>query len=274
MSGAAINAMVAPWFDRDRPKAISAAFNGASVGSLVFTPLWSVLIVIGGLSLAGLRVALVTIATVCPLVRHYLRSEPCGGAAKSEPPLPRRALLRDWRFATMAIAFALAMFAQIGLFAHLITRLEPEFGPAIAAFGISLVALCAVVGRTLMGWLLGDHDRRGAAATNFLMQAAGSILLALGDGMVALATGCVLFGLGVGNLNSLPPLIAQREFRAADVATVVALVIAINQAVFAFAPAILGGLRDLTGSYVVAFLGIAAIQWLAAATVMWGRRFS
>ncbi|HZB55685.1 MAG TPA: MFS transporter, partial [Reyranella sp.] len=85
---------------------------------------------------------------------------------------------------------------------------------------------------------------------------------------------CVLFGLGVGNLNSLPPLIAQREFRAADVAMVVALTIAINQAVFAFAPAILGALRDVSGSYVVAFLVVATLQGLAAATVAWGRRFS
>ena len=34
MSGAALNAIVAPWFDRDRPKAISMAFNGASVGGV------------------------------------------------------------------------------------------------------------------------------------------------------------------------------------------------------------------------------------------------
>src|SRR5262249_46320687 len=38
-SGAAINAMIAPWFDRDRPKALSHAFNGASVGGALFTPL-------------------------------------------------------------------------------------------------------------------------------------------------------------------------------------------------------------------------------------------
>ena len=39
LSGAALNAMVAPWFERDRPKAISTAFNGASVGGIVFVPL-------------------------------------------------------------------------------------------------------------------------------------------------------------------------------------------------------------------------------------------
>jgi hypothetical protein len=76
----------------------------------------------------------------------------------------------------------------------------------------------------------------------------------------------MLFGLGVGNLVSLPPLIAQSEFRPADVGTVVALVTAINQAVFALAPAIFGALRDYTGNYVVAFLMAAAAQVVAQAS--------
>jgi hypothetical protein len=41
MSGAALNAIVSPWFDHDRPKAIRLAFNGASVGGVLFTLLWS-----------------------------------------------------------------------------------------------------------------------------------------------------------------------------------------------------------------------------------------
>jgi cyanate permease len=86
-----------------------------------------------------------------------------------------------------------------------------------------------------------------------------------------------VFGWGVGFYGPavyLPPLIAQREFRLADVGTVVALVTAINQTVFAFAPAIFGGLRDWTGSYLVSFLVAAALQALAAAIVVSGRRFS
>jgi cyanate permease len=106
------------------------------------------------------------------------------------------------------------------------------------------------------------------------MQAAGSLLLAFGEGMAPLAAGCVLFGLGVGNLVSLPPLIAQSEFRPAEVGTVVALVTAINQAVFAFAPAAFGWLHDLDGSYIAAFLLAAAAQAIAVAIIAWGRRFS
>ena len=130
-----------------------------------------------------------------------------------QEPLSRRALLRQPGFVTISVAFALGLFAQIGLFAHLIARLEPSFGSGLAAAAISLITLCAVAGRTLLGWLLGGHDRRLAAAANLLMQSTGALLLAFGEGMAPLAAGCVLFGLGVGNLTSLPPLIAQREFR-------------------------------------------------------------
>jgi MFS family permease len=273
MSGAALNAMVAPWFERDRPKAIGMAFNGASVGGLLFAPLWTALIGGLGLSSAGFIVAMATVAVVGPLAWRFLRDFPLADAATAQRALPRHVLLRQPRFVAISVAFALGLFAQIGLFAHLIARLEPDFGGRIAALAISLVTLCAVLGRSLLGWLLGERDRRLAAAANFLMQAVGSLLLAFGDSPVLLAAGCVLFGLGVGNLISLPPLIAQREFGPADVGTVVALVTAVNQAVFAFAPAIYGGLRDFTGGYLVAFLIGAAIQVAAAIIVTRRSRF-
>ena len=42
-SGAAIIAMVSPWFDRRRPLALAHALNGASVGGILFAPLWAAL---------------------------------------------------------------------------------------------------------------------------------------------------------------------------------------------------------------------------------------
>jgi predicted MFS family arabinose efflux permease len=274
MSGAALNAMVAPWFERDRPKAISTAFNGASVGGIVFVPLWTTLIAGIGLPGAAVAVAIATVVVVCPLAWRFLRRGRDVAPPKGQAPSSRRSLLRLPGFVTISAAFALGLFAQIGLFAHLMARLDPDFGAGFAAAAISLVTLCAVLGRTLLGWLVGDRDRRLVAAANLLMQAVGSLLLAFGQGMVPLVAGCVLFGLGVGNLASLPPLIAQREFRPADVGTVVALVTAINQAVFAFAPAVFGALHDLVGSYIGAFLVAAAAQFVAAAILACGRRFS
>ena len=95
---------------------------------------------------------------------------------------------------TISAAFALGLFAQIGLLAHLIARLSPEFGSRGAAAAVSLCTVSAIIGRTLLGWFLGDNNRRVAASINFLVQAVGVLLLAVGSGMTQLVLGCILFG--------------------------------------------------------------------------------
>jgi MFS family permease len=284
-SGAAINAMVARWFNRERPKALSLAFNGASIGGVVFAPLWTMLIARFGFSHAASIIAVTMLVVTWPLASQFLRPRPdalgvspdgevpvSGPQPAAAPTLTRGRLLHDGRFVTISVAFALALFAQIGLFAHLIARLAPDFGATGAAVAVSLTTACAVAGRTLLGWFLGDHDRRKVAAVNFALQAAGVTLLCLGSGFVAPLAGCVLFGLGVGNLISLPPLIAQQEFEPAAVGTVVVLITALNQAVFAFAPAIFGVLKEMTDGYAVPFAIAACLQILAAIAIMSCRR--
>ena len=77
-----------------------------------------------------------------------------------------------------------------------------------------------------------------------------------------------MFGLGVGNLVSLPPLIMQKEFATGDVSKAVALMVAINQAIFAFAPAVLGTVHDIANGYAWSFGLAAAIQFAAAGIVL------
>jgi cyanate permease len=51
---------------------------------------------------------------------------------------------------------------------------------------------------------------------------------------------------------------------------VVALAVAVNQAVFAFAPGVLGALRDVTDGYAAPLVLAAAVQIAAAALVLAG----
>jgi MFS family permease len=286
-SGAAIIAMVSPWFDRRRALALGHALNGASFGGILFAPLWVMLIGAIGFTKAVVVVGCATIAILWPLASQYLRPTPDSmGVAPDGDPVQSRAhpalsvqetpvrlviLLADRGFVTLSAAFALAMFSQVGVIAHLITRLAPLVGPVSAAGGVSLATASAVSGRVLLGMLLGDADRRMVAAGNIAMQACGVALLAVGSTTVVLAAGCILFGLGLGSLLSLPPLIAQREFAAAELPRIVALVTAINQAVFAFAPTIFGVLREVSGGYELPFLIAAVIQVIAAGVVVAGR---
>ena len=279
-SGAAINAMVAPWFDRDRPKAIGLAFNGASIGGVVFPPLLILLIAKIGVEAAAVAVGIAMPLVIIPLSIFYLRRDPQGlGLAPdgllidSKPHVAatrslRKDLIKTKGFMTLSVAFALALFAQVGLLTHLLTRISPLLGENGAAAAVSMVTTSAVLGRTLLGWTIGGRDRRLAASANFLLQSVGVALMIISDAPTVVLVGCVLFGLGVGNAVSLPPLIAQHEFRAADVGTVVALVVAFNQAVFALSPAVLGVLRDISTSYVVPFALAAAMQIVAALIVL------
>ena len=83
-----------------------------------------------------------------------------------------------------------------------------------------------------------------------------------------LVCGCVLVGLGVGNLVSLLPLITQKEFAAADVGKAVAVIVAVNQAVFVFAPTVLGALHDIASGYVWSFALAAAIQLASVGIIL------
>lgn len=281
---AAVNAMISRWFDRDRPKALSLALNGISIGGVVLVPLSVHLIGIAGFTSFAALTALSVMVVLCPLTLYYLSPRPADfgvgldGLAPTAtlpqpttPPLTRAELLRDRHFLWLSAAFATALFAQTGVLAHLISRLTPEFGLGLAAASISVAGICSTLGRTLLGWLIGEADRRRAAAVNFVMQGAGVLLLAFGSGAPALALGCILFGLGLGNHPLLQPLIAQREFRREDVAVAVALLVAINQAVASVSPAILGALRDATGSYTASFL-IGSAAFMAASLIIARRR--
>ena len=283
-SSAAINAMIAPWFDRQRPKALSLALNGASVGGVVFAPLWVLLIFYVGFAGAAFVIAVTMVLVIWPLCTLFLRPSPIGmGLAPDGQPaasgtldsvsvgLSRAELLCDRRFVTLSASFALGLFAQIGLLAHLVTRLAPELGPRGAAAALSLTTLCAIIGRTLLGWFMRENERRIAGMINFLVQSCGVLLLSIGSGPAQLVLGCILFGLAGGNHLTLPPLIAQSEFLRRDVNTVVALVVAINQAIMALGPALFGILHDTTGGYGVPFAIAALAQVVAAFILLAGR---
>jgi sugar phosphate permease len=139
-SGAALNAIVAKWFDRDRPIAIALAFNGASVGGMLFVPIWVYAISSIGFRSAALLVGgcmVVVVAYLC--VRFLAKSPddmglaPDGNASDqtTKKPRPRRSrteIVRTARFVTISAAFSLGLFAQVGLLAHLVARLTPAVG--------------------------------------------------------------------------------------------------------------------------------------------------
>ena len=297
LGAAAVNALVAPWFVRGRPSALAMAYNGASVGGIIMSPLWVLSIQALGFPLAAIVIAAVIITILWVLAGHVfahspasLGQQPDGDAADAVPaapstraaaPLPAEALWRDRRFRTLAGATALGLFAQTGLLAHLFSLIVPALGEVTAGIAMACATLAAVTGRSLLAAVMPrEADRRLIAAASYAVQVVGcgAFLLSHGSEPWLIWTGVALFGLGIGNVVYLPPLIAQTEFASPDVPRVVALTVALGQALYAFAPAAFGLLREAlpagTGpGDAPAVHALAAAVFIAAiVTLLVGRR--
>ena len=296
MSAPAINALVSPWFARKRPAALGMAYNGGSIGGVIFSPLWVAAVGLFGFlgsSTAIAAIMLLLVWTLAALLFSRTPTElglqqdgdaPSAATARKSSPivaLSGGALWRDRKFLTFAAGMAFGLFAQIGLVAHLFTLLTPALGAQYAGFAMGFVTLLAIVGRTAMGYLMPPNaDRRLIACAGYVLQCAGSIALlaAAGTSVPLLLAGIVLFGCGFGNATSLPPLIAQVEFADEDVPRAVSLIVASAQAAYAFAPATFGVIRDLlpatgltSNGGVGVFVFAAIVQALAVATFFAGR---
>jgi MFS family permease len=284
MSAAAINAIVAPWFVRTRPAALASAYNGSSVGGVVFSPLWVAAIGFLGFPWAAAIIGLVVIVTIWILADRYFATTPAQmglnadgdapdvpmSATSTRPALPGRQMWRNLRFVTLAAGMALGLFAQIGLLAHLFSLLVPALGAQLAGVAASAATAAAIAGRTLVGWLMpAGADRRRIACASYFIQIVGSLafLLAAGDNVPLLLLGVVLFGAGIGNATSLPPLIVQVEFAKDDVPRVVSLIISISQATYAFAPAAFGLIREFAPQLGAPSVGAAPWVFIAAALI-------
>lgn len=299
MSAAAVNALVSPWFVRARPAALAMAYNGGSIGGVIFSPLWVAAIGALGFPAAAAAISLCMALVLWVLADLVFSRTPQGmglapdGDAPGMPrasvtsaaarPLPGALLWRDRRFQTLAAGMTFGLFAQIGLVAHLFSLLALALGAQQAGLAMGLATALAIAGRTVVGWVMPiGADRRLVACAGYALQLAGSVVLiaAAGTSVPLLLLGVVLFGLGFGNSTSLPPLIAQVEFVPEDVPRVVSLIVGIAQGTYAFAPATFGLIRDLApqatdavaGAAPGLFAAAALAQGLAIAAFLAGRR--
>jgi MFS family permease len=286
MSGAAINIILAPWWQRRRGLAVSIAFNGATLGGVIVTPALIPLIAALGfcraLVAAGV-VGLVAMLTAAVIMRRDPRDlglAPDGDLPSSVhadvPAGPKQSergrgdALRTWRFWSVSLPFALGLAAQVGVLTHLVALVTPTLGGGGAARAVSATTAAALIGRLVTGFIVDRSNRRLVASATLIVQIVGVTLLARTRSPAGVYAGCALFGLGVGNLTTLPGLILAVEWPRARFSSLVGLVVGINQFTFAFGPSLVGLLRDWAGSYQLALGACAALQAVAASLILLG----
>jgi MFS family permease len=278
-STTAIAVILAQWFDRRRGLAISLALNGASMGGIVVGPALVGLTHAIGLSRAvwllvggGLAVLLpVLLIGLRPAThRRQVHDATTDSIADTLPAFDDRAtLLRDARFWSIAVPFALALMAQVGFIVHQVAFLLPRLEVAGAGSAVALTAGAATVGRLGLATIIDRLNQRRVAAASFASQALGLLLMLLWPAEPAmLYLGSLIFGLSVGNVVTLPSLIVQRAFAARSFGLVIGLSSMVGQAGLSAGPALLGAVHDATGGYPAAIGLCIGLELLAALLIL------
>lgn len=272
---------VTRWFAVRRSVALSIATIGLSVGGIALTPIAAALIDRHSLSGAGPWMGLAWLSVI-PL-SLLIRSEP--SALGLEPDgKPRAAAAfapsslegatfeeasatRFFRF--LSVAYALIFMAQVGALAQLFNLTTERVDRGAAAAAISTLALSSVVGRLIGGVLVTKVPAKQMTAVLVVVQAIALALIAASTTRTAILVSSAIFGLSVGNLLMLQPLLLAEAFGVKHYSRVYSFNQLFGTIGVAGGPFLLGFLRDQssyeTAMYVGSALNLAALAVLIAA---------
>ncbi len=286
LSTTAVATTLAPWFEKYQGRAVSIASLGASAGGMMGPPL----LLLGadriGFTRTTSAAAVVPLVVLLPLALFILRRRPedmglspdgLPRAAHDNPPRQgsewtRANALRTSALQTTMIAFGLGMSVQIGLLTHQVTLLAQSLPTHAVAATISATAMSALAGRLGLAKFADDLDARATSSAVLIIAATSFCALAATNNPVVLIGASILFGLTVGNVTTLSPIIVRREFGAAAFGPVFGVASCAIQLVTALGPGFYGLLHDRSGSYREPLLIAATMDVIAAIVILRGRR--
>jgi predicted MFS family arabinose efflux permease len=270
----AITNVIGLWFRERRGMALSLALNGATCGGIILTPLLVFLTERWDFTAAMVATTALMACLIVPLViwagepDQFRSPTSANFGAAVQPAQTKAEALRSAHFWTVAGPFALALTAQVGFIVHLIAFMSPIVGRGGAGLAVAVMTTMAVVGRVGLGTIIDRLDQRLTSAVSFASQAAALFVMTQTNEPAILIGACAVFGFSVGNLITFPSLIIQREFDARAFGELTALTTAVAQFTYAFGPALLGVVRDMTGAYPAALAVCIALELLATAIVL------
>ncbi|MDB1087240.1 MFS transporter [Streptomyces sp. ACA25] len=282
------------WFVARRGLVTGILTAGGAAGNLVFLPLVALLVEGPGWRAAALAVSLTALAVV-PLVLWFLRDRPedlgtrpyGAGEDYVTPPPPavnaaKRALsslaaaARTRVFWLLAGTFAICGASTNGLIGTHFVPGAHDHGMAIpvAASLLALIGVFDLVGTVFSGWLTDRYDPRLLLAVYYALRGLSLLLLPMlfAESLQPPMLFFVIF-YGLDWVATVPPTIALcREHFGADGAVVFGWVLASHQLGAALVASGAGAIRDVTGSYDLAWMSAGVLCALAALMVMAIRR--
>ncbi len=286
------------WFVRRRGLAMSVAFSGVGVGSIVLLPWVQTLITRAGWRAACWALGLLVLVLLAPLnllLRHRpedLGLEPDGdrapgdgaGGARASNVVDHDWVAIDWtlaramrtaRFWWIAVGYFSALVAWYAVQVHQTKYLvEIGFSATYAAWALGFVSLAGLPGQIALGHL---SDRIGrewvwtAGSLGFVICYASLLLLRQWPAAPLLYLMVASQGMLGYGLTSVIGAIPAEIFQGRDYGTIFGTLMLAAIAGGAAGPWLAGALHDATGSYTAAFwiaIGCSVLSaiaiWIAA----------
>jgi MFS family permease len=285
LSTTAVATTLAPWFDQHQGRAVSIASLGASAGGIIGAPALLFGIARIGFAATTLAAGLFAIAVVLPLAVLVLRNRPQDlGLFPDGLPLRGAAAAidaADWTLAaalstpalrSVMATFGIGMMVQIGFLTHQVMLLAQSFDRVAVSITVSSTAIAALAGRLALARFADELDARMTAAAALLIAAGSLGAMGLFPVPPVLIGASIVFGLTVGQVTTLSPIIVRREFGAQAFGLVFGAASCGIQLATALGPGFYGLLHDAFDSYHPALLGAAGLDVVAAGLVIAGRR--
>ncbi len=286
------SAIAANWFVRRRGLATGIMTAGIGLGGLVMAPAVALLI-----DALGWRGAFATlgggmIAVALPLTLWVIRQRPAelGLAPDGDPEpvegekqtnvaverlagLDLTAAIRTPAFWSITAALSFVFATQSAMLLHVIPYLEGEgMERARAATVLGAISGIGIAGKIGAGYAADRLPPRLVVGAVFLLQACALAILLLVGAAPGLVLFAALFGVSMGSVVALQPLILADYFGLRAFASIMGVVTMFGMVISALGPAAAGFIYDAAGSYTAAFTGFLAIDVVAAALVLSSRR--
>ena len=278
--------LVARWFEANRARALSIASTGLSVGGITLTPISAWLVESYRLELASEWMGFMFLLGVVPAAIILLRSSPAevglqpDGRGGSPVDNATGATLADAVtrpfFWSMSFAFMLVLMAQVGGIAHQYGLLAERLSVAQASWAIAILPLSSVVGRLAGGAILDRINTRGFSLLMMVCHGGALMLLGVVSQPWGTFVGLALFGVSVGNLLMLQPLMIAEVYGLRHYSRIFAWSNLLSVLGIAGGPVLMGVLFGYSGDYRMPYLVagllsiVACLLLLSVKTLVYG----